>query len=1620
MGACLVFSVCMAITGLTYASQSIQLSDSPNGVTLLEQGDNGLTLKMEIGTVDFVNVFTKEGTFNVMTVSGFTRSHQIGEPALPMANELISIPYGCELNVNVVNSAVEEISLDDFDLIDLLMPAQPPLSKSDDPASVPFEFDQAVYEQTGYYSLPLTETKISGTMRGVRLGMVSIAPVQYNPTESKVRVYTEITVEISFDNPDWTTTEEIRAKYYSPFFEPVFKDIINYKGQLSVDHPDLIKYPVKYAIISDRMFEAQLQPFIEWKVKKGFNVITAYTDVIGSTSSAIKSYIEGLYNAGTPEDPAPSFVLLVGDAQQIPPFSGSTGSHITDLRFCEFSTPSDIFPEIYYGRFSAQNTTQLQPQIDKTLEYEQYLMPDPSYLDEVTLVAGVDASHAPTWGNGQINYGTTYYFNAAHGINPNVWLYPASAGSGAAADIIQTISDGVGLYNYSAHCGHTGHSNPPFTTSDIPGLTNYHMYLLGIGNCCLPNTFGTDYSTPCFGEAFLQVADKGGIGYIGGTNSTYWDEDYWWGVGYGAVTANPTYEGTGPGAYDGLFHDHGEPVDQHYIANDAIIFAANLAVTESGSSREDYYWEIYHLMGDPSVMSYMGVPLVNNVVHDATILMTATSITVQADPASYVGISVDGELQGAGYVDASGSVEIALVGFSEPCEADIIVTGQNRQPYTSTIQVITPSGPYVIYDYYTIDDAAGNGNGVVDAGESITLGLGLINVGPDDAYDVNVTTSTTDSYVTVTDSTEPYGTIVGNNGTGYVTDAIAFDVSGDAPDGQSITFDLEVTGTARETWYGSFQIQVHSPALSVSSISIDDAIGGDDNGILDPGETAEVVVYLSNTGSGQAFSTDAYLSENDVYIIVNDDYGYFGDIDSINGSADNSADVFELSADSECPLGYGVPMQLSISGGGGFETTLYFNITVGDRAVFFYDDFSYEQGWTGLGGSAEWEMGSPAGGGGDPSQDHSPTTDNFVLGNDLSSTGTYNSNISTTQWVMSPIIDCANMSGVILKYFHLLGVESSSYDHAYFEVYDGNSWVRLFENSSTMQETSWMEDEYDLSAVADSNPDFQIRFGLGSTDGSGQYSGWNIDDIELKGYGHIGVPDFELVTTELSDSLQPGDQAEKAVRMRNTGDGTLRVWFTSTDDWLEFSGEQQVIYPGDSLDLVVTISTEGLSGGDYTGLLDFTSNDNSNPAGSVPVFLHVYTPDIYIVETSIDESLESGDTSVYQMLVTNNGPGRLDYSVGCQMFQNKGTSRDPIAPASAQVEPVGHRPADSDKSDATEPFFPPVTTGFGGPDIWGHNWIDSDEPAGPAIDWIDISVLGTEVILLDDDNAGPIAIGFGFPLYDSVYSNLYIGSNGILTFDEGSNARLNSELPTTDLTSMIAMWWDDLDPRQGGHIYYYYDDVNQRFIVSFVEIKHYYSTTGTGLLTFQAVLNADGTIKLQYGVMDPGEYTLESSTIGIQNFAADDALQILYNAPYIHDNLAIDITAEHWLSVVPAGGSIDPFGNVEIAVNFDATELEDGEYSGLLVVTSNDPDTPSQSIPVSLSVASWICGDIDGDGSDPEIIDLIYLVNYMFNEGPAPPNMWTVNVDGEPGINIVDLMYLVDFMFHQGPALNCE
>jgi hypothetical protein len=658
-------------------------SSEETGLQIVTKSGYSFEAINRVSEVQYFPVKTTAGDFIYLRVPGYSFSMQSGSPKLPVLKSMMQIPQGAQVSVQIISWDEEIIDLNNLNTPYRVFPVQRSVSKSEDPAAIPFEFNKKLYSKNSFVSQPVVHVENLGVMRGVRLGRVEVSPFQYNPVTNQLKVLNNIRFEIVFHGVDEIETEQMRSKYFSPAFEKNFEGLLNYRQPVNKDV--ITKYPQKMVVVSDPMFQTQLQPYIQWKTKKGFIVVEAYTNnpAVGNTTATIKAYLQNLYLNGTPASPAPTYVLFVGDVAQVPVFTGTTSGHVTDLYYCTYDGATDYYPDVYFGRFSATNSAQLQPQIDKTLEYEQYLFPSDLFLNDVVLVAGDDANFGPTHGNGHINYGTSEYFNLAHGVTDHTWLYPAS--TSAAAAIKSRISEGCSFLNFTAHCGPSGWAGPNFTVSDVAALTNTSKYPLSIGNCCSSNEFQI---AECFGEALMRAQNKGAIGHIGGSNSTYWDEDYWWGVGYGPVSVNPTYASTGLGAFDRLFHDHGEVYADWFITSAQIMFAGNMAVTASGASGEKYYWEIYHLMGDPSLMPYISVPPSMIVDFLSPVPIGTISLYVEAEPHCYVAISENGVLLDAQYTGATNNVTLSFAPLMNPGNVDIVVTKQFRKPYIGVLDVV--------------------------------------------------------------------------------------------------------------------------------------------------------------------------------------------------------------------------------------------------------------------------------------------------------------------------------------------------------------------------------------------------------------------------------------------------------------------------------------------------------------------------------------------------------------------------------------------------------------------------------------------------------------------------------------------------------------------------------------------------------------------------------------------------------------------------------------------------------------------------------------------------------------------------------------------------------------------
>jgi hypothetical protein len=903
----LLFPLGIIILSGTVFAGEILVNNGNTEFRITAKSYQSLSFSTSLSSIEYRNVQTKSGLFDEFFVKGYGYSNTIGDPKLPVFHKIIETPLNAGFSIEITQQKYKEFDLSSIGINNRIIPIQAPLSKDiTDPKQIPFALNIASYQLNQWLGGPVVKITPVGVMRSLNLARLDISPVWYNPVSGKLRVYEQLDIKINFTNPDIPSTIRLKKLTWSPYFQNLFANVGNY-----IQLPDslITSAPVTYVIIADPAFHDSLQSFIAWKKKKGFNVIVGYTNnpAVGTTTFSIKNYLQGIYNNPPNGWQKPSFVMFVGDIGQIPTWMSD--NHVTDLYYCDYT--NDSIPDVFYGRFAAQNVTQLMAYIDKTLEYEQYTMPSDAFLGEVTLVAGADPTNGPLYGNGQINYSTSNYFNSAHSIFSNTYLQPEPSEGLYSEEIHQNVSDGVAIANYTAYGSEEGWYDPQFIIEDIALLQNNHKFCLMIGNCCLT----ADFSMDCFAEEMTRTPQKGALGYIGCSDYSYWDEDFWWACGYKTVSTNPVYDPLHLGAYDVTFHDHGENPSQWFVTMDQMVFGGDLAVEESSSGLKHYYWETYNLMGDPSLSIYYSVPAPVAASYPQTMIVGMSTLTVTTEPYAYVALSWhDTTLLAAKCADTSGIVHLTFSPLISPDSLSVVITKQNRKPHIGIIQVIPSSGPYVVLSGYTVNDSlGGNNNHLADYGESILLNVTLDNIGLQNTSSIKGTLSATDTNVTITSGSFNFGKVAARDMT-TGQNAFALTIHQYVQDQHQIFCNLLLTNDTT-TWNSTLILVLNAPAFNVGAVTVLDPLpGGNNNGILDPGETATLRISIINSGHATSSNTIAhltFLSSFAPYILGPDTSYYIGNLD--NGMSGFS--YFPVTSNGVTPPGTAVNLNYRITGG---------------------------------------------------------------------------------------------------------------------------------------------------------------------------------------------------------------------------------------------------------------------------------------------------------------------------------------------------------------------------------------------------------------------------------------------------------------------------------------------------------------------------------------------------------------------------------------------------------------------------------------------------------------------------------------------------------------------------------
>lgn len=590
-------------------------------------------LDMEFST-DWDGDISMSDTWFTPSVEGMcSNCGQPGMPALPTLSRIVALPAGSTLTLE--DWSGKETT--EYDLSPLGKPLRPVrdawVKDAPEPEALP---NKEIYSRNAWFrgGEPV-EVENLGVMKDEQIFRITINPFSYQTATHHLKAYS--TLAASFD-----LRTAVNATQSSR--------------------------PAKYLIVSRPKFRSTLQPFVQWKRMQGFDVEELYAN--SHKRDTVKALI------GTVE--RPDYILLVGDAGEIQSFIGEVtvldlGSHITDMPYAEFT--GDKLPDAFLGRWTVNDTAELRAVMEKTMRYEQFRGIDTNQLKRTLLVAGRESTvPAPTTTNGQVNYLKEEIKYAHPEMDTLCYYNPAS--DYQMADIAHNINLGASLLNYTAHCTVGGWSHPAMTIGTLDTLDNPQP-LFYVNNCCKSNDFGGT----CFGEQLLRKPSGGAVAVIGATNSTLWEEDFWWAVGPTTISLTPSYDPIRLGAFDRLAGRA-----PSITSCGEMLMAGNLAVSSIGSNYAPFYWEIYCLLGDPSLQPYIGnLQPIDLIAVD--IVNGATTLSLTGTPGVVVTALQDTILLGRAQLSNDGTATMHLCQSLDTLPLLLTATASGFRPRLDTLTV---------------------------------------------------------------------------------------------------------------------------------------------------------------------------------------------------------------------------------------------------------------------------------------------------------------------------------------------------------------------------------------------------------------------------------------------------------------------------------------------------------------------------------------------------------------------------------------------------------------------------------------------------------------------------------------------------------------------------------------------------------------------------------------------------------------------------------------------------------------------------------------------------------------------------------------------------------------------
>ena len=523
-------------------------ANTPKGITLSREGSSYI-VSFDLPEYSTGTLSVQGENFDYINIEDYGRTSDVGYPQFPL------VSFNLFISDNERPPVIEDIQITKElkILTNKVYPAQAPWPKNLKLDDRPFTINRDYYNSKGKQDAPfvvISDPFIIGGVHGVR---ITIYPFSYNPADNELYPVKHGSFKIRLVNQPSTRT--LHSVSYNDYLKAVFT---NYEQTLYTQTNN-------YLIITAPEYESTLAPFIVQKTALGSSVYTVNTNATGTTTTAIRNYIQTRYNNMSTR---PEFILLVGDVDRIPEWvGGGEGNPHTDLNYALLEG-NDFFADAFLGRFSVSSTGELTNAINKSLFMENSI----NSLPKKSIFMASNDNY--TVSEGTHNFVIDSFFNPSGYTFLKLYCHTYNA---TTQQLIDTLNANQTFAIYSGHGSETSWADgPPLGQSQVSALTNT-IYPFVYSFSCLTGQF--QYPV-CFGETWIRSV-KGGSVYWGSTIESYWDED--------DILERRLYRA--------MFTDH------LIKSSPMFVMAKTYFVQYYGSitATVQRYLEMYNLLGDPSI-----------------------------------------------------------------------------------------------------------------------------------------------------------------------------------------------------------------------------------------------------------------------------------------------------------------------------------------------------------------------------------------------------------------------------------------------------------------------------------------------------------------------------------------------------------------------------------------------------------------------------------------------------------------------------------------------------------------------------------------------------------------------------------------------------------------------------------------------------------------------------------------------------------------------------------------------------------------------------------------------------------------------------------------------------------